>query len=85
MVCEALYNDPDAKEDYYLPDGTMKKRKVPNFFPWATSEYSKEFIECRLRLLFDYFIENKTEELVERNTITGTIIEITADALSKWN
>ena len=69
-ACEALHKVKGAKEPYKLPDGKIKWRKTPNYFPWATSEYSKEFIECRLRLLSNYFTEKLTEELIENNTVS---------------
>ena len=67
-VSEVLHKDPKARFTETL-HGKKHTRKVAGYFPWANSEYSKEFIECRLRLLSDYFTKKLTEELIEKNTV----------------
>ena len=58
---EALKNDSDGKQIHKLPNGKKSVMKVPYYYPWACSEYDKAFLDQRIKLLSQKFIDEKDE------------------------
>lgn len=56
---KVLQKDPKGKKTTILPNGKKSIMKVPNYYPWACSEFGKSFLDQRIKLLSKMFIKNK--------------------------
>ena len=56
-----LKDDIRGKKVFQLPNGKKSISKEPGYYPWACSEYGKSFLDQRIKLLSQKFIDEKDE------------------------
>jgi len=59
----------------YLDDvnGVKSNVKRPMYYIWACSEKGQDFLECRLKLLFNEFKKNQSQ--LEKDQIIKTVVD----------
>ena len=71
-----IYNkNLKADKMNYLDDvnGVKSNVKRPMYYIWACSEKGQDFLECRLKLLFNEFKKNKSQ--LEKDQIIKTVVD----------